>query len=57
MTQQDFLDASRKGESLRRVTKRLHMQKKRAEARAAIATDADSADDESFFDEPVLKTA
>ena len=25
MTQQDFLDASRKGESLRRVTKRLHL--------------------------------
>lgn len=38
MTQQDFLDASRKGESLRRVTKRLHMQQKRAAAKAAAST-------------------
>jgi len=37
MTQHDFLDASRKGESLRRVTKRLHMQQKRAAARAAAS--------------------
>lgn len=56
MTQQDFLDASRKGESLRRVTKRLHMQRKRAEARAVTAVGADDAEDESF-DEPELKTA
>lgn len=56
MTQLDFLDASRKGDSLRRVTKRLHMQKKRAEARAAGADLADDADDDTF-DEPELKTA
>lgn len=56
MTQQDFLDASRKGESLRRVTKRLHMQKKRAKERAANAAEPQDADDESF-DEPELKTA
>lgn len=56
LTQQDFLDASRKGDSLRRVTKRLHMQRKRAEARAAVAAEADDADDDSFY-EPELKTA
>lgn len=56
MTQQDFLDASRKGESLRRVTKRLHMQKKRAEARAEGSAVAEEADDEDF-NEPELKTA
>jgi hypothetical protein len=41
MTQHDFLDASRKGESLRRVAKRLHMQQKRASARAAENEDDD----------------
>ncbi|HDS1721538.1 hypothetical protein NPS53_08515 [Pseudomonas putida] len=50
MTQQDFLDASRKGESLRRVTKRLHMQEKRAKARAAIAAGSNAADEEAFED-------
>lgn len=53
MTQHDFLDASRKGESLRRVTKRLHMQQKRAAARAAAAASS-AADD---FDVPDQETA
>lgn len=56
MTQQDFLDANRKGDTLRTVTKRLHMQQKRAEARAAAAASADVAEEEAT-DEPELKTA
>lgn len=55
MTQQDFLDASRKGESLRRVTKRLHMQKKRAQVRAALAAGAEDTDE--CFDEHELTSA
>jgi len=55
ISQHDFLDASRKGESLRRVAKRLHMQRTRAEARAAKA--AESFDDEDQDDELELKTA
>lgn len=51
MTQHDFLDASRKGESLRRITKRLHMQKKRAESRNAGQRD------EELDDELELKSA
>lgn len=55
LTQHDFLDASRKGESLRRVTKRLHMQQKRAAARLG-AVDADEYQD-LCDTETVLKTA
>lgn len=53
MSQQDFLDASRKGDSLRRVTKRLHMQavrKAKAEAKAKALGEPD-------FDLSELKSA
>jgi len=53
MTQHDFLDASRKGESLRRITKRLHMRQKRAQERAS----ASNAAQEDIDDELELKTA
>lgn len=59
MTQFDYLDASRSGDTLRRLTKRYEMQTKRAEAREAGADlddDADDADDDTF-DEPELKNA
>ncbi|MPQ69283.1 hypothetical protein [Pseudomonas sp. MWU12-2323] len=53
MTQHDFLDASRKGDTLRRVTKRLNMRQKRAAVRAS------SVDDENgqCEDDTILKTA
>lgn len=44
MSQHDFLDASRKGESLRRITKRLHMREKRAAQKKAAALAAADSD-------------
>lgn len=41
MTQHDYLDASRKGDSLRRVIKRQRMQEKRAAARKDVAAEVD----------------
>lgn len=58
LTQHDFLDASRKGDSLRTVTKRLHMQQKRAEARAALAASCDADfDEDQDDDDQELRTA
>lgn len=45
LTQHDYLDASRKGDSLRRIAKREHMRAKRAALRGGAGNDAEDADE------------